>query len=153
MGAQGNLGASCLEEVQSHAYAESAETMLQAAFTQSLFQEEKNRTRSASGGRFFIVALFIGFVCAILATQTPGTSSVGVKFIPTRPSPVNLAYLSTKTIATGTYREKAYYGNGVIGGPAIPQQGLEQAMSHYGSRRYDQFPSRYGDPRYQNYHY
>lgn len=130
-----------------------AETMLQAALTESMFQEGKKSTRSASAGRFFIIALFIGLVCAILATQLPGTGSAGIKFIPTRLSPVNAAYVSTKTIATGTYREKAYYGNGVVGGPAIPQQGLEQAMSYYGSRRYDQFPSRYGDPRYQNYHY
>jgi len=124
---------------------------MQDILTEPLFQEEKKSTRSASCGRFVLPALLIGLGSAFLVTQMPWTRSVGVKFISTRTSPLNMAFISSAR-GTGTL---SHYNDYV--GPAISQQGMDRAMdrsmSHYGTSRYGRVSPRYHDYRYRDYSY
>merc|ERR1711937_1099055 len=89
---------------------------------------------------------------------------MGIKFISTRTSPLNVAFLS-KIRSTGDTHRQFYSGYGNSLGPAIPVQDFDKAMSNYGvDRNYRYYPGMdyessrygyhdYGAHRYQDHRY
>jgi hypothetical protein len=128
-----------------------------------MIHAEEQSTRRPSYKKLGLIAVLIGLGSAILLKQMPWKSSMGIKFISTGTSPLNMAFLS-KIRSTGDTHRQFYSGYGNALGPAIPVQDFDKAMSNYGvDRNYRYYPGmdhyhdspayRYQDQRYSGYGY